>query len=262
MEEQIQFENDQGETLAGTLHRPEQGKASKGVVLGHCFTCTRHTGILRRIAGELVDRGFLTLRFDFSGNGQSQGDFTDSTYSKQVSEMRTAMSLTAERGARWIALGGHSMGALIAFLTAVETGEVAAVCTLAGRLAGMNAAEFLSPQQRRELRETGEVPFRSRGRELILTDRFFADAEQYDPIPALRDFRRPLLVVHGSEDEIIPVQEATRIHEIGGDNVTLEIIPGADHMFGRTEDARKVARMVAGWFETQYRTKLGTGSAE
>jgi putative redox protein len=251
LEEQIQFKNEQGETLAGTLHRPEQDDATRGVVLGHCFTCTRHTGILRRVAGELIQHGFIALRFDFSGNGQSQGDFADSTYSKQVSEMQSAMNQLADRGARWIALGGHSMGALIAFLTAVEVGDVPAVCTLAGRLAGMGASNFLNPEQRRRLRENGEVSFRSRGRELTVTDRFFEDARRFDPTRALREFRRPLLIVHGSEDEIIPVQEATRAHEIGGDNVTLEIIPDADHMFGRREDAEKVARLVTRWYENQ-----------
>lgn len=260
MEEQIHFENDQGESLAGTLHGPENGGGDKAVVLGHCFTCTRHTGILRRIAAGLIQRGFLVLRFDFSGNGQSQGDFADSTYSKQISEMRAAMALVEERGAQWIALGGHSMGGLIAFLTAVEHGETAAVCTLASRLAGMDAGSFLSREQRRKLRENGEVSFRSRGRDLVLTDQFFNDARRFDPSKALADFHRPLLLVHGSEDEIIPVQEATRARELGGQNVELEIIPGADHMFGRKEDAEKVARLVAQWFETRHETKSGLSS--
>jgi len=246
--------------LTGTLHRPEQGDGGKAVVLGHCFTCTRHTGILRRVAGELTQRGFIALRFDFSGNGQSQGDFADSTYSKQISEMQTAMALVERKGARWIGLAGHSMGALIAFLTAVEIGKAAAVCTLAGRLAGMNASSFLTPEQRRKLRDRGRVSFRSRGRELILTDQFFKDAKQFDPARALADFRRPLLIVHGSEDEIIPVQEATGAHERGGENVELEIIPGADHMFGRTQDAEKVARMVAQWFQTHYESRSGLTS--
>jgi uncharacterized protein len=103
MEEQIDFKNHQGEKLAATLHLPKKPTGC-GVVLGHCFTCSRHTGILRQVAGELSRKGFFALRFDFSGNGQSEGIFEESTYSKQISEMQTAMesSPPAERnGSEW-----------------------------------------------------------------------------------------------------------------------------------------------------------------
>ena len=71
MEHTVHFENPQGEKLAGTLHEPAT-PADKGVVIGHCFTCSRHTRVLRRVAVNLSEAGFATLRFDFSGNGQSQ----------------------------------------------------------------------------------------------------------------------------------------------------------------------------------------------
>ena len=87
MEQQIKFDNPQGETLVGTLHQPEQ-KAVGGVVAGHCFTCSRHTGILRRMCKDLGDAGFMVLRFDFSGNGQSEGEFAQSTFTKQITEMK------------------------------------------------------------------------------------------------------------------------------------------------------------------------------
>ncbi len=68
MEEQIRFKNHNGD-LAGTLHLPDN-PSQLGIVLGHCFTCTRHTTILRELAKDLTREGFIVLRFDFSGNGQ------------------------------------------------------------------------------------------------------------------------------------------------------------------------------------------------
>ena len=248
MVEQIHFDNQWGEKLAGTLHVPKANEG-RGVVLGHCFTCSRHTGILRQLADDLSREGFMTLRFDFSGNGQSEGVFTESTYSKQISEMQTATDFLAARGAGWIGVAGHSMGGLISFLTAARTDGIMAVCALASRLTGIRATHFLSREQRGTLQRTGEVFFSSRGRSLKLTGEFFSDADNFNPVDLFKAFHKPLLVVHGDMDEIIPVEEAYKVRDLSSDRVDLEIVPNADHMFSREEDRRDISRFVASWFK-------------
>ena len=146
MEQQIRFENHLGEILAGSLHPPE-GRPLGAVIAGHCFTCSRHTGILRKICSHLAAAGFLALRFDFSGNGQSQGRFEASNWSKQVAEMESAIAWVQRRGVRWIGLAGHSLGAAIALLAAQRQEAVAAVCRIAGRICATRPMHFLTPSQ-------------------------------------------------------------------------------------------------------------------
>lgn len=86
METDIHFLNHLGERLFGTHHRPD-APSEYGVVLGHCFTCTRHTGVLREVGARLTAAGFHVLRFDFSGNGQSEGVFIETSYTKYITEM-------------------------------------------------------------------------------------------------------------------------------------------------------------------------------
>ena len=248
MVEQIHFSNRWGEKLAGTLHVPKTNEG-RGVVLGHCFTCSRHTGILRQLADDLSREGFITLRFDFSGNGQSEGDFVESTFSTQISEMQTAVEFLAGRDADWIGVAGHSMGGLIAFLTAVGTDGIKAVCALASRLTGIRATHFLSREQRGTLQRNGEVFFSSRGRSLKLTGDFFSDADTFNPVELFKAFHKPLLVVHGDMDDIIAVEEAYKVRDLSDDRVDLEIVPNADHMFSREEDRRDISRFVANWFK-------------
>ncbi len=248
MEELIYFNNEFGEKLAGTLHMPAK-PGNYAVAVGHCFTCTRHTAILRHICDELAEEGFMALRFDFSGNGQSEGDFAASTYSKQISEMQTAITWLAEKDAFWIGLAGHSLGAVIALLSAAQQPKVKAVCTLAGRLSGLDALHFLSQNQRRELRDTGEVKFSSRGRALQLSKDFFADAEKYKLPEVVASLQIPLLVVHGDSDEIVPVQEAYQAKNINPANTQLDVIPQADHMFSVPEHRRQVSELVVDWFQ-------------
>ena len=247
MQKQVEFQNAAGETLAATLHLPEK-PSRHGVVIGHCFTCSRHISILRLLGSGLAEVGFNALRFDFSGNGQSQGEFAGSTYTKQIGEVKTAMAYLGRQGVDWIGLLGHSMGAVVAMLTAAAAPEVRGVCALAGRLAGTAPAHFLTSNLRAELESKGRVTFVSRGRTLELTEGFFGDAERYDLPAAVAGLQAPLLVVHGDQDEIVPVAEAYRARELNPRGAELAVIPGADHMFSQEAHRQKIAELVVDWF--------------
>jgi uncharacterized protein len=248
MEQPTYFYNQQGEKIAGTLHLPKRPDGC-GVVFGHCFTCSRNTRIIREICNELAARDVLALRFDFSGNGQSEGEFSASNYSKQITEMQTAAEVIAEKGARRIGLAGHSMGAVIAVLTAARTGTVKAVCALAGRLSGLKATHFFSKKQLKELEDTGRVSFNSRGRSLQLSTEFFADAKQYDLPETVKSLQTPLLVIHGDADEIIPVQDAYLAKTLNPEYTELVVIPGADHMFSAEMHRSQTVKLVVKWFK-------------
>ena len=251
MEQPIHYYNHQEEKLAGTLHLPEEPKGG-GVVFGHCFTCSRQTRIIRHICSDLAAEGFIALRFDFSGNGQSEGDFAASTYSKQIAEIQVGVDILADKGADWIGLAGHSMGAVIAILSAARMNLVKAVCALAGRLSGLNATHFFSKRQLKELQDTGRVSFSSRGRPLQLSTAFFADTEQYNLTETLKSLQAPLMVVHGDHDEIVPVEDAYLAQELNPRNTKLAIIPDADHMFSNDEHRLKISKLVVKWFKEQH----------
>ena len=250
MEQQIKFENYQGELLAGTFH-PARKSSIGAVVAGHCFTCSRHTGILRRVCDELSKIGFDVLRFDFSGNGQSQGGFKHSTWSKQILEMEAAINVMKDRGADWIGLVGHSLGAAIALLTARKIDSIAAVCRLAGRTRSSRPTYFLTPAQQETLTTNGQVEFTSRGRKLTITQAFFDDADSHDLVAATRSLTIPMLVVHGDQDEIIPVSEAYLAQDANPKRVKLFVVEGGDHMFSRPTHQQHVGQTVADWFRRQ-----------
>ena len=200
----------------------------------------------RRFVG--LAAGFMALRFDFSGNGQSQGSFEQSTWSKQVLEMEVAIALAQEKGASWIGLAGHSLGAAIALLVAQRQAAVSAVCRVAGRVSATRPMHFLTSSQQERLDQTGQVAFVSRGRQLSLNRDFFDDADRHDLLAATRTLERPMLVVHGDRDEVIPVSEAELAKATNPDQVELLIVPGGDHMLARAEHQQQVARAVTEWF--------------
>lgn len=247
MQEAVHFISPRGEKLAATLQLPK-APCREAVILGHCFTCSRHTRILGDISEQLCEDGFMALRFDFSGNGQSEGNFEDSSYSKYIAEVGAAMAFMKDQGASWMALAGHSMGAAIAVLTAARQPEVKGLCTLAGRLSGLEPAGFLTPSQQEELAKTGEVSFTSRGRQLRLRRDYFSDASRHSMARSLAALEIPLLVVHGERDEIIAVSDAYAAMHHKSKDTELMIIPGADHMFSKAAHRAQVAAGVSRWF--------------
>jgi alpha/beta superfamily hydrolase len=253
MERQVQFKNHVGETLAGTLHYTDRDPIG-AVIAGHCFTCSRHTGILRRVCKELSHKGLMALRFDFSGNGQSQGIFEEATWSKQILEMEAAISMMQEKGVTWIGLAGHSLGAAIALLTTLRDKPVSAICRIAGRTTANRNQHFLTPSQIQVLEDAGEVEFISRGRTLTLSRNFFEDAARYNLETAIQSLTIPMLVVHGDRDDIIPVTEARLAKQTNPEKVKLAVVPGGDHMFSNADHQEQIARTVADWFSHQVDT--------
>ena len=247
-EESVQFKNSEGETLAGSLHLPEN-PPQVGLLLAHCFTCSRHTTILRQLGQALTREGFAALRFDFSGNGQSEGRFQEMSYSKHRSELLSAARFMDRQGISIRGLAGHSMGAALVLLAAADFPRLKGVCTLAGRLGGLAPTQFLDLNQQQQLATQGRVSFRSRGRQLELSQAFFDDARQQDLPGAITALSCPLLVVHGDRDTIIPLSEAEQAQAFNPQQVTLEIVSGADHMFSRETDRSAIVARVAAWFK-------------
>jgi len=246
-QENLHFTNHANETLAATLHLPDTPGAA-GVVLGHCFTCSRHTRILRAAGASLAKHGIMALRFDFSGNGQSQGIFAESTFSKQVREMQAATAILKDRGAVRIGLAGHSMGASVAVLTGADTENVKAVCAVAGRLTGSEPERFLSAEQQIRFNRDGEAAFTSRGRELRLTRSFVDDVKSYDLPTILHRYALPLLIIHGDQDEIIAVDVAHDARQFNPHQIQLDIIAGADHMFSQENHKTLAVEKMTQWF--------------
>lgn len=248
--ERVSFKNHKKQQLTGDLYLPEND-IKGGVVFGHCFTCSRHTRVLQQACQDLYERDIAALRFDFSGNGQSEGDFAETTYSKHMTEMKLAMSFLKDYGIENIGLAGHSMGAAVSLLTAASTSEAKAVCTLAGRYSELNVPGLLDDKKKNQLKQTGQIDFQSRGRELILTQDFFQDVASHDLAGIVAELTVPLLAIHGDQDEIIPVSEVYEAEKLKPENTQIEVIEGADHMFSQEDHRKHVSQLLADWFQEQ-----------
>jgi putative redox protein len=126
---QVRFENDEGNELAGVLDMPEASPRAYAL-FAHCFTGSKNLKASTLISRALNDSGIAVLRFDFTGLGDSEGNFADTTFSNNVSDLVAAANfLEAEHRAPGL-LVGHSLGGTAVLRAAVAISSSVAVATI------------------------------------------------------------------------------------------------------------------------------------
>ena len=106
----LSFKNAEGQVLGACLDLPAVGQPIASALFAHCFTCTKNLKAIGHISRALTDEGIAVLRFDFTGLGESEGDFADTNFSSNVSDLVAAADfLKAEFEGPKILIG-HSLG--------------------------------------------------------------------------------------------------------------------------------------------------------
>lgn len=216
------LENSSGERLDHQFH-PGDRRGSL-VILGHGLTGNMDRPLLVALAEGLSARGWPCLRISFSGNGDSQGGFEDSCATKQVGDLKAVLDSVPDYVQ--IAYVGHSMGAAVGVLTAAGDLRIRALVSLAGMT---YTADFV----RREF--VGMVP----GKDVIWEDPAFPlsttlveDLESIgSTLEAAAKVPQPWLLVHGTEDDVVPLGDSRDAHAAAQCETRILEIPGAGHVF-------------------------------
>ena len=244
MERQVTFSNGRGERLAGALHLPPGETGSLGVILCHGMESSKESLKLLHLGGTLSRAGYMVLRFDFTGAGESTGDFESITCTRQVEDLEAAHELLKEQGVARVGIIGSSMGGTTALVYAGAAEGVAALVTLA---APFNPRELLErdfpPEAVARWRERGFVEFNGHP----LTTDFLEEALTLDVAGAVARITCPVLVIHGDADPIVPVKQARELHAALPGEKGLCILPGADHRLTREKDRGAALEQAEEW---------------
>ncbi|MFB6166762.1 MAG: alpha/beta hydrolase [Candidatus Nanohaloarchaea archaeon] len=256
---EVEFENSRGMRLVGTVTHPEgvehdsPADSVPGVILAHSFTGHRNVPHLKHLGRELAGRGLVSFRFDFTDCiGESEGSCMDMKVTNQIRDLKDALSYLEAMGEvdeDRIGLAGHSLGGMTSVLVASEDERVEALVPISAPTNSEGERLFEGKEIDR-WREMGHTHFPSARRgEVKIGWGFYEDLQQYDAMDAIGENNAPVRFVHGSEDEIVPVEESRRMYEEAGEPKDLEIVEGADHLFKRGEHEEAMVDAVSGWME-------------
>ncbi|MDE8652815.1 bifunctional alpha/beta hydrolase/OsmC family protein [Novosphingobium album (ex Liu et al. 2023)] len=242
--EPFDFPGESGQTLSGRLDLPEE-PASAFVLFAHCFTCTKSSLAAAHLARSLTRLGFGVLRFDFTGLGQSGGDFADSTFSGSVRDIVAAAAAMRAAGRAPSLLIGHSLGGAAVLAAAGDVLEARAVATIAAPFDVAHAERLFSNLD--ELMTQGEAEVQIGGRPFRIRRSFIEDLRAHDQAERIRQLRKPLLIMHAPEDSTVGIENAGAIFQAARHPKSFVSLAGADHLLTRKEDADFVAAIVSAW---------------
>ncbi|XVE54070.1 hypothetical protein DITRI_Ditri03aG0052500 [Diplodiscus trichospermus] len=231
-QQRVIIPNKHGERLVGLLH--ETG-SKEIVVLCHGFRSTKADRTIVNLAVALETEGISAFRFDFAGNGESEGSFEFGNYLREADDLHAVIKHFCRANRMVSAILGHSKGGNVVLLYASKYHDIHTVVNVSGRydlkkgieerlgkhfMNRINTDGFVDVKNK-----TGSVLFRVSKESLM--DRLSTDMhEACLKIP--RECR--VLTVHGSADEIIPVEDALEFAKIVP-NHQLHIVEGADHIY-------------------------------
>ncbi len=248
--ETVFFQNSEGIKLAGKLELPLNRKPHNFALFAHCFTCNKNLTAVRNIGRALTAAGFGVLRFDFTGLGESEGDFADSNFSGNVEDLVAAANFLKERYAAPTLMIGHSLGGAAVIFASREVESVAASVTIGAPSTTVHV-KHLFKSSLAEIEEKGEALVNLSGRDFTIKKQFVEDLDKRSLPEVVKELRRPLLVLHSPQDTTVGIRNAEEIYLAARHPKSFVSLDGADHLLMNKEDSRYVGTVIAGW-ATRY----------
>lgn len=240
------------------VQKPDMKKGEKlpVVIICHGFGSNCQTPLLTAIANDVVEQGMIAIRFDFNGCGKSEGLFRNMTVLNEIEDLKKVISWAQKQPfTKDISLVGHSQGGVVVSMTSGELGASVIKCEALlapaavlrdDAIRGITRGASYDPSNIKGdyvlLPGNSDVPGLELGKEYILT------AMHLPIYETAENYTGPVLILHGTNDRIVPYTYSERYHEKLR-NVTLKLIPEEDHRFSNTYE--ESALMVADWLHSK-----------
>ena len=242
----LYFKNDKGDQLAAKLELPLNGKAEHYALFAHCFTCSKDLIAVKNITDALTSQNIAVLRFDFTGLGESEGDFEDTNFSSNIHDLICAADFLKEKYKAPELLIGHSLGGAAVILAAEQLSYVKAVATIAAP-SNPHHVEHLLSEKLEEIKEEGEATVTIAGRSFNIKKQFLDDLQENNVKRVLKNKSFALLILHSPQDKIVDIENAAEIYKQAKHSKSFISLDGADHLLSKKDDSIYAGQVISGW---------------
>ncbi|CAI8606099.1 unnamed protein product [Vicia faba] len=229
--------NHHGENLVGILHA---AASTALVIVCHGFQSSKERIPMVNLAGALEKHGITAFRFDFAGNGESEGSFQYGNYYREVEDLRAIVQHFREENYVITAIVGHSKGGNVALLYASKYKDIHTVVNISGRFNLARGMESrLGENFIQRIKQDGFIDVTNKRGKIVYRVTKESLMDRLNTITHLACLSIPencrVLTVHGSMDETVPVEDALEFAKFIS-NHELCIIEGADHEYTSHQD--------------------------
>jgi len=241
----VEFKNDSGTVLRGLLHLSNKPD-SVYAIFAHCFTCSKDLKSVKTICNELARKGISVLRFDFTGLGESEGNFSDTNFSTNTLDIVSAADYLENNYAPAELLIGHSLGGAAVIQIAEKISSSKAVVTIAAPSEPSHVLRHMKDKKDR-IDSQGEATVLIAGRPFKIKKQFLDDLEESGMKNKIGNLRKALLVMHSPFDNTVGIDNATAIFVTAKHPKSFITLDNADHLISSRHDALYTGRVIAAW---------------
>ena len=244
--QKVKFINANGYELSAILELPADTKPIAYAVFAHVFTGNKSLTATRHIARGLTQNGVAVLRFDFTGLGESEGDFADTNFTSNVSDILAAAHYLEEHHEAPKILIGHSLGGAAVIFAASQLDSLSAVATV-GAPSEPEHVTHLIQDKIDDIVAMGKANVNIGGRTFTIKKQFLDDLQSKDMFAILREMKLPLLVLHSPQDTVVTIENAAEIYKAAFHPKSFVSLDRADHMLSNKSDAAYAGDIIANW---------------
>jgi len=244
----IKFKNNRGQELAARIEFPAEEISKSYALFAHCFTCNKNLSAIRNIGRALNKRGIAVLSFDFTGLGESEGDFENTNFSSNVDDLISAAEFLKINYAAPDIIIGHSLGGAAVVFAANYIPSIKAVATI-GAPSNPKHVSHLLKSGVDEIKEKGEALLEIGGREFKIQKQFLDDINEKNMEETLKNLKLPILVLHSPQDTTVGIENAAQIYRAAWHPKSFISLDGATHMLSNKKNSIYVGKMIANWAE-------------
>ena len=242
----VHFENTRGDQLTGRLALPADQHPHNFAIFAHCFTCTKNLMAVRQISDALAREGFGVLRFDFTGLGESSGDFSQTNFSGNVGDLEAASDFLEKQYRAPSLLVGHSLGGAAVLMAASNLPSVQAVATLGAPSEPGHVTQLLRSSLE-EIQSEGRAKVQIGGQGFTIENQFLDDLQAHALVEVVKNLGRALLILHSPQDQVVGIKNAEEIYLSARHPKSFVSLDGADHLLSSRSDALYAGKVIANW---------------
>ena len=245
--QKVKFKNKIGQELAAIINFPEE-EIKSYALFAHCFTCNKNLTAIKNISRALNKCGIAVLSFDFTGLGESEGDFENTNFSSNVNDLISAAFFLKENYSAPNILIGHSLGGAAVIFAASHISSVKAVATV-GAPSNPKHVSHLLKSGIEEINKNGQAIVEIGGREFNIQKQFLEDINEKNMDETLKVLKKPLLVLHSPQDTTVGIDNAAEIYKAAWHPKSFISLDGANHLLSNKKDSIYTGKMIANWAE-------------
>ena len=242
----VKFTNPQGIQLVGKLEFPLTQKPEAFAIFAHVFTGNKNLLAAKHISRALTLNGIAVLRFDFTGLGESGGEFANTNFSTNISDIIAASDYLAEHYTSPKIVVGQSLGGAASVFAADLIDSVQAVATI-GTPSEPEHVTHLLQSKLDEIEKEGEAEVMIGERTFTFKKQFIEDLESKDMFAKVSQMDKALLILHSPQDSIVTIDHAAKIYHAAKHPKSFVTLNNANHMLTNKNDAFYTGTVIASW---------------